>query len=160
MLALLVASFALIFAGRTLMKPLAFLVVGFAGTILGAVIGGAYLGFLGLLVGGVIGFLLGGLLGHLLLSVGIGFALGLLAFMAAQPLTHSTALSLMFGLAFTAAGILLSGYVLALISSILGGLLLFSVMMSFGLPPTLAALLSTGLSTVGLILQGRPISKA
>lgn len=165
-LALLVVSLALIFAGRTLIKVLAFLVVGFAGATLGALIGGSYLGFAGLLVGGVLGFLLGGLLGHLLLPVGIGFALGLLAFTTAQAFTRSASLSLIVGLAFTVVGILLSNDILALISSVLGGLLLFNVLMSLGFPPVPAALLSAGLSIAGLILQNglllktKPISRA
>ena len=76
-LAMLVVSLLLIFAGRKVVKALAFLVVGLIGASIGGEFAAHYLGSLGsfgTILGVLIGFVAGGLIGLLLVRVGIGLA--------------------------------------------------------------------------------------
>src|ERR1700752_1592881 len=69
---LLVLSLALMFSGRSIIKGVAFLVVGLAGGAFGLAVGGLILGLFGAAIGGVGGFLVGGVIGLFLVDVGMG----------------------------------------------------------------------------------------
>jgi hypothetical protein len=155
LLSLLAVSLILIFAGRTLVKVVAFVVVGFAGAAVGGTLAVQFLPpGLGL-VGILLGFVLGGLLGVALISVGIGLAVGYAAYLLALDLALGATIALVAGVAFFIVGLALSSRILAIVTAIAGGLLLFHVLTDFGLGTT-ALLIAAVLTLAGLWVQLAP----
>jgi len=152
-LALLVVSLALIFAGGTLAKALAFIVVGLLGAVFGGIIVAQYISPQWDLVGVLVGFVIGGLLGMALLPLGVGLVVGYAAYIVALGFGLSTTAGLVAGVIFFIVGLALSSKILKVVTAVAGGFLLFNVLVYFGLDPLVSTLVSAALTVVGLWVQ-------
>ncbi len=152
-LVLALVALALIFAGREVIKGLAFLVVGLAVAAFGVATGGVLLGVVGAIIGGVAGFLVGGLIGLLLVDFGMGLALGYFAYLATRYLTHSLILAVVVGIVLFFVGVAISSKLLELVTAAIGGLVLYSVLVFFGVTPFDSAVVSILLAVVGFFVQ-------
>jgi len=150
----LVVALALIFAGRYIIRGLAFIAIGFVFAAAGATFGTVILGFVGTVLGAFIGFVLGGLLSFVLLPLAIGIATGLLAFNLAQALFHVYLLSLILGIVFFCVGVVISTKLLALATAFFGSLLLFEAMIYFNVSPFIAAATAVVMGAIGFWVQG------
>jgi hypothetical protein len=156
LLALLVVSLVLAFAGRSVVKVIAFLVVGLIGASIGGMLFAQYLsglGSLATLLGALIGFLLGGLIGVLLVAVGIGVAIGYGAYLLTASFVSGTLIPLIVGFVFFIIGVAFYGKILGFITAIAGGLLFFDVLRIYGLDSTLSIVLAAGLTVAGIWVQ-------
>ncbi len=163
LLALLAVSLLLIFAGRTIVKVLAFLVVGLIGAGIGGMLGAQYLtslGSAGALLGIVLGFVLGGLLGIALVAVGIGLAVGYGAYLLSLDFVSSMTVAVIVGIVFFIVGVALYGRILTLVTALAGGLLLFDVLRMYGLGQTVSIVLAAVVTLGGIYVNYRPRSKA
>ena len=115
---LALVALALMFAGRRIIKGLAFLVVGLAVAAFGVATGGVLLGVIGAVIGGVAGFLVGGLIGLLLVDFGMGLALGYFAYLATRYLTHSLILAVVVGIVLFFVGVAISSKLLELVTAV------------------------------------------
>jgi hypothetical protein len=152
---LLALSLVLMFAGKSLAKGLAFLVVGLAGAAFGLAAGGLILGAIGAIIGGVVGFVVGGLIGLLLLNVGMGLVLGYFGYLATRDLTHVFVLAVAVGIILFFVGVIISSKLLELVTSVVGGFILYGVLIFFGVAPLYATVVSLVLAIVGLSVQLR-----
>lgn len=148
-------SLALMFNGRSIIKGLAFLVVGFAGAAFGLAVGTIFLGVIGAAIGAVLGFLVGGAVGLLLVDIGMGLALGYFGYLATRDLTNVFVLALAVGVVLFLVGIAISSKLLELVTAVLGGVVLYGVLVSFGVPPPYAAGVSLVLAATGFFVQMR-----
>ncbi len=155
-LALLGVSLALIFAGSTLAKIVAFVVVGFVGASVGGALAAQYLPPGGNLVGVILGFAVGGLLGVALIALGIGFAVGYAGYLLALNFALSPTMALIVGIAFFIVGLALSGKILTVGTALVGGLLLFDVLTHYGFGPTMATVVAALMTLIGLWVQLSP----
>jgi len=149
----LVVALALIFAGRFLIRVIAFLAVGVAVGSAAAAFGATLLGFVGFVIGGFIGFLVGGFLSLVLLPLAIAFAIGLVAYNLSQTLVHLYPVSVVLGVIFFIAGLFLSLKFLALASVVFGSLLLFNVLVFFRFPPVIALIIALLMGVIGFWTQ-------
>lgn len=152
---LLAVSLLLMFAGRSVVKSLAFLLAGVAGALAGATLGAVLFGLLGLLTGAVLGFFIVGFIGYSLLYLGVGFITGYFVYELARSLGLSLFISLFLGVVFFIVGILLTGRFLELITAIAGGAIFFSVAIYFGSPFFFSLLASIILAALGYVSQVR-----
>lgn len=150
---LAVVALGLMFAGRSIIKGLAFLVVGLGGAAIGLAAGGTFLGPIGAIAGGVVGFILGGLVGVTLLEVGMGLALGYFGYLAAHYLLHSFLLAVGIGIVLFFVGVALATKLLELVTAALGGLVLYGVLIFFGVTPLYSAVVSLVLAVAGFYVQ-------
>ncbi len=156
LLGLLGLSLVLIFAGRTLVKVVAFVVVGIAGAAFGGTLATQYLAPSWQLVGMILGFVVGGLLGVALIALGIGFAVGYASYVFALDFALGPTVALISGVVFFIVGLALSGRILTVGTAIVGGLLLFDVLTHYGFGSTMATLVAAALTLVGLWVQLAP----
>lgn len=157
LLTLLAVSLVLIFAGRTLVKVVAFLVVGFVGAAFGGSLAAQYLPPHLAILGMLLGFVAGGLLGLVLLPLGVGLAVGYAGYLVALDLALGPTPALIAGVAFFVVGALLSGRILGVATALVGGLLLFNVLTHYvGLSLPMATLLAAALTVIGLWVQLEP----
>lgn len=154
-LILLALSLALAFAGRRIIKALAFVVTGAVVGTLGASLGTAFLGPLGTVLGAVAGFLVGGLLGMMLVVLGIGIALGYVGYSIANGLFSNEILSLIAGLFLFVIGIMLANKVLEVATAFLGGLLFYNLMTALGTGVEIAVVFGFLVAILGLWTQTR-----
>ena len=154
-LVLLVVALALMFAGRSVIKTLAFLVVGLAGAAFGAAAGTLVLGVFGTILGAVVGFVIGGLIGLLLVHVGIGLALGYFGYLATRDLTHIFVLAVVVGIVLVFIGIIVTSKILELATALLGGVILYGVLLFFGAGPPLAFVVAALVAVAGFYVQYR-----
>lgn len=152
-LALLVVSLALIFAGGTLAKLVAFLVVGLLGAVFGGFLVAQYVSPQWDLVGVLLGFVIGGLLGVSLLPLGVGLVVGYAAYLLALGFGLSSTLALIAGVIFFVIGLVLSSKIIKIVTAVAGGFLLFNVLVYFGLAPLLSTLVAGVLTLIGLWVQ-------
>jgi hypothetical protein len=152
-LVLLVVSLVLIFAGKSAIKALAFLVVGLAGAAFGAAAGTLVLGPIGTVLGAVIGFVIGGVIGLLLVHVGIGLALGYFGYLVTRDLTHIWLLAVTVGIVLFVAGVVITSKVLELATAVLGGVILYGVLTYFGVPPLFALIVAVVATIAGYFVQ-------
>ncbi len=153
LLGLLAVSLLLIFAGRTIVKVLAVLVVGLVGASIGGMLGAQYLGSLGSLgslLGILLGFVVGGIIGVALVMAGIGIAVGYGAYLLTLDLVSSTTAALAVGAVFFIIGIAFYGKILTLVTALAGGLLLLDVLRMYGLGPTLSTVLAVLVTAAGI----------
>ena len=158
----LLISLVLIFAGRTVVKVLAFLIVGLAGALLGATLASQYLPPGGLLVGALLGLVLGGLLGAVAVEIGVGLAIGYGAYVLALDFAAGEGTALIAGIAFFVVGLALSNKILGAVTAVAGGFLLFDVLLSFDLAPALATTVAALATMAGIWVQedlGRKMSQ-
>ena len=152
-LALLVVSLALIFAGGTLAKVVAFMVVGLMGAVFGGVLVAQYISPQWDLLGVLLGFLVGGLLGVAILPLGVGLVVGYAAYLLALGFGLSSTLALVTGVILFVIGLVLSSKIVKVVTAVAGGFLLFNVLVYFGLGPTVSTLVAGALTLVGLWVQ-------
>jgi hypothetical protein len=156
LLSMLAVSLVLVFAGRTVVKVIAFLVVGLVGASIGGMLAAQYLvgsGTLGTLLGVLLGFFIGGLIGVVLVAVGIGLAFGYAAYLLTTTLVTGTMIPLIAGFVFFIVGLALYNKVLGVVTALAGGLLFFDVLTLYGLGSTLAVVLAAGVTLAGIWVQ-------
>ena len=160
LLVLLGVSLVLIFAGKTLVKVVAFLAVGIVGASLGGQLAAQYLQPQWALVGALLGFAIGGIVGVSLLPLGIGLALGYAGYVLALSFALGATTALILGVAFFVVGALLSNKILGVATALVGGLLLFDVLTRYvGLESTVATVVAGLLTLAGLWDQLAPASR-
>lgn len=152
-LVLALVALGLIFAGRSIIKGLAFLVVGLAVASFGIAAGALVLGVVGAIIGGVVGFLVGGLIGILVVDVGMGLALGYFGYLATHDLAHSLFLAVVVGIVLFFVGVAISSKLLELVTAAVGGVVLYGVLVFFGAAPIYAAVISLVLAAAGFYVQ-------
>ena len=153
-LVLLAISLALIFAGKQIIRVIAFIAIGLAVGAAFAAGGTLILGVVGFVIGGILGFIIGGLLSLVLLPLAIGIGIGLVAYDIMQAILHVYIFSLIVGVIFFVIGIIISLKLLALATAFFGALLLFDALLFFGVPGILALLLCIILGVIGFWVQG------
>lgn len=156
LLALLVVSLALIFAGSEIVKVIAFLIVGVAGASVGAVLAAQYLPPGGDLVGIILGFVMGGLLGVALIPLAIGILVGYAGYLLALDFALSFTMALVAGVVFFVVGLALSGKILTVATAIAGGLLLFNTLTLVGFTTPLSMVLAAAVTVAGIWVQLAP----
>jgi hypothetical protein len=153
LVALIVVSLLLMFAGRAIIKALAFVAVGLAGAAFGATAGGLILGLLGAVIGAFVGFIVGGLIGLLLVHIGMGLALGYFGYVIIRDLTHVFILALVLGFFLFVVGIIISSKLLDLVTAILGGMILYETLVILRVSPLFATLMAVILAVLGFYVQ-------
>ena len=156
LLSMLIVSLILIFAGRTVVKVVAFLVVGLIGASIGGMLAAQYLtgiGSMGTLLGVLLGFVLGGLIGVLLIAVGIGLAIGYGAYVLVTSFVSGTTIPLVVGVVFFIIGAAFYNRILSLVTAVAGGILFFDVLQLYGLDQTLAIILAAAATLAGIWVQ-------
>jgi hypothetical protein len=152
-LVVFIVALALIFAGRFVIRVIAFFGVGIVFAAAGASFGVFILGLFGLVIGGIVGFFVGGLLSFILLPLAIGVASGLVAYNLTELFVHVYFLSVIVGVVFFIVGVLLSMKLLSLATVIFGGLLLIDSLLFFHFPPLIALLVSIVMGLIGFWTQ-------
>jgi hypothetical protein len=155
---MLVVSFLLIFAGRKVVKALAFLVVGIIGASIGGVLGAQYLaslGTLGSVLGILIGFFVGGLMGVVLVALGIGVAVGYAAYLLTLDVVSSRTAAIVVGIVFFIVGLALYGKILSLVTAVAGGILFYDALRLYGINPIPSTALAAVLTLAGILVQYR-----
>lgn len=156
LLSLLVVSLVLAFAGRTVVKVIAFVVVGIIGASVGGTLAAQFLagsGTLGTLLGVVLGFVIGGLIGVALVALGIGLATGYGAYLLTATFVSGTLIPLIVGVIFFVVGLALYGRILGLVTALAGGLLFFDVLTMYGFSPLLSMVLAAAVAVAGVWVQ-------
>ena len=156
---MLVVSLLLIFAGRKVVKALAFLVVGLIGASIGGILGAQYLaslGVLGNLLGILIGFFVGGLMGIVLVALGIGVAVGYGAYLLTLDIFSSRTAALVVGIVFFIIGLALYSKILSLVTAVAGGFLLYDALRLYNLNPIVSTVLAVVVTLAGILVQYRP----
>ena len=152
----LIVSLLLIFAGRKVVKILAFLVVGVIGASVGATLVSHYFstsGNLGILLGVVGGFFLGGAIGMLLVEVGVGLAMGYAGYLLATTFVSGTTIPLVVSFVFFIIGVVLYNKILGVVTALAGGLLFYDVLLMYGLDPILSTIVAAALTLAGIWVQ-------
>ena len=155
----LIVSLLLIFAGRKVIKVLAFLVVGLIGATIGGVLGAKYLASLGLfgrLMGILMGFFVGGLMGIVLVALGIGVVVGYGAYLLTLDIISSTTAAIVVGIIFFIIGLVLYNKILSLVTAVAGGILLYDAVRLYSLNPTVSIVLAAVVTLAGISVQYRP----
>ena len=153
-LLLAAVSLGLIFAGKQIIRVIAFIGIGLVVGAAFASAGAVVLGIFGLVAGFVLGFVIGGLLSFVLLPLAIGIGIGLAAYRIAQVIAHVYIFSVIVGVIFFVIGIIISLKLLALATAFFGALLLFDALIFFDVPGLFAALICVVLAVVGFWVQG------
>jgi hypothetical protein len=156
LLALLAVSLVLIFAGRSVVKVIAFFVVGLVGASIGGTLAAQYLagsGDLGALLGIILGFVIGGMIGVVLVMVGIGVVLGYGAYVLTGEFVSGNIIPLVVGFVFFLVGIALYDRILSLVTALAGGFLLFDVLTAYGVGSTLSIVIAIALTIAGIWVQ-------
>jgi len=157
-IAMLVVSLLLIFAGRKVIKALAFLVVGLIGSSIGGMFAAHYLtslGSFGTVLGVLIGFVAGGLIGLLLVRVGIGLAVAYAAYLVTVDIVSSTVAAFVVGFVFFVVGWILYNKILSLVTALAGGFLLYDALRLYGLNPTISTILAVLVTLAGIWVNFR-----
>jgi hypothetical protein len=160
---MLVVSLLLIFAGRIVVKALAFLVVGLIGASIGGMLGAQYLtslGSAGSILGVLIGFVAGGLIGLLLVRAGIGLAVGYAAYLLTLDIVSDATVAVVIGIIFFLIGVVLYNKILSLVTAVAGGFLLYDALRLYGLAPTVSTVLAAVVTLAGIWVQYRPRRRA
>jgi hypothetical protein len=155
---MLVVSLLLIFAGRKVVKALAFLVVGLIGASIGGVLGAQYLatlGVLGRVLGILIGFFVGGLMGIVLVALGIGVVVGYGAYLLTLDVVSSRTAALVVGIIFFIIGLALYNKILSLVTAVTGGILLYDAVRLYNLNLTVSIALAAVVTLAGISVQYR-----
>ena len=156
LLALLAVSLVLIFYGRSVVKVIAFFVVGLIGAAIGSALAAQFLpgaGDLGTLLGGLLGFAIGGLIGVVLVMVGIGVVMGYGAYTLTQQFVSGNIIPLVVGFVFFILGIALYNKILGVVTALAGGFLLFDVLVAYGAGSTLSIVVAVALTLAGIWVQ-------
>ncbi len=156
LLALLAVSLVLMFAGRSVVKVIAFFVVGLIGAAIGGTLAAQFLpgaGDLGTLLGSILGFAIGGLIGVVLVMVGIGVVLGYGAYALTQQFISGNIIPLVVGFVFFIVGIALYNKILGVVTALAGGFLLFDVLTTYGAGSTLSIVVAAALTLAGIWVQ-------
>jgi len=152
----LIVSLLLIFAGRMVVKILAFLVIGVIGASLGATLVSHYFsasGNLGILLGVLGGFYLGGVIGMLLVEVGVGLAMGYAGYLLTTGFVSGTTIPLVVGFVFFIIGVVLYSKILGVVTAVAGGFLFYDVLLTYGIDPILSTIVAAVLTIAGIWVQ-------
>jgi len=149
----LVVALALIFAGRYIIRVVAFFGVGIAFASAGAAFGAVILGIVGFVIGGIFGFFLGGILSFFLLPLAVGVASGLVAYELLQAIVHLYPVSILGGLIFFFVAFFLSMKFLALATAVFGSLILLDVLEFFHFPPLVGLIIAFLMGVIGFWIQ-------
>ncbi len=160
-----VIALLLIFAGRKVVKVLAFLVVGLIGASIGGALAGQYvpsLGTAGTILGGLIGFVAGGAIGLLLVAVGIGLAVGYAAYLLTLDVVSNATAAFVIGVVFFVVGLALYNKILAFVTAVAGAFLLYDALTLLSVGPVLSAAIAFVAFVLGVWndLRSRRRSKA
>jgi len=161
-LAMIIASLLLIFAGRAVVKIFAFLVVGLVGASIGGMLGAQYLsslGDLGTILGALMGFFVGGLIGVALVAFGIGLAVGYGAYLLIMDLVSNSTAAILVGFVFFVIGLIMYNKILPLVTAVAGGFLMYDALNLLGLNSTLSAILAALVTIAGIWIHLRPSQK-
>jgi zinc-ribbon domain len=151
----LVVALALIFAGRYIVRVIAFVGVGLVFAAVGAAFGAVVLSVFGLVLGAILGFIIGGLLSLVLLPLSIGIAVGLIVYHITLAISGIYLLSLVIGVIFFIIGIALALRLLSLATAVFGAFLLFDVLaFYFHIPGLIALLVAIFFGALGFWVQG------
>lgn len=156
LLSTLVVALVLLFAGRTVVKVVAFLVVGVVGASIGGMLAAEFLtgaGALGTLLGIILGFLVGGLAGVVLIALGIGLAIGYAAYILTATLVQGSLIPLAVGFVLFIVGLAFYDRVVSIVTSLAGGLLLFDVLLMYGMGPAFSTVAAVGATIAGIMVQ-------
>jgi len=152
---LIVLALILIFAGRRLMKLLAFLAAGLVGFWLGSLLAGSFAGPFAL-VAGAIGFIVLGLLGVFLMELAIVIVFGYLGYYLVGALLGSGGLiPVVAGLVFFVVALVLRNKILSVVAAFLGGALLFEGLVILGVSTFPAGAVALVVAIVGAWYQTR-----
>jgi zinc-ribbon domain len=151
---LMVVALGLIFAGRYIIRVIAFFAVGLVFAAATAAIGAIVLGIVGFFIGGLFGFIVGALASFVLLPLAIGFATGIMAYNLTETFVHIYALSVLVGIVIFFLAIFLSMKLLSLATAVFGSLILFNVLAFFHFPVILSAAVAALLGAIGFWTQG------
>jgi hypothetical protein len=155
---MLVVSLLMIFAGRKVVKVLAFLVVGLVGASIGGILGAQYLaslGSFGRILGVLIGFFTGGLIGVMLVAVGIGVAAGYAAYLLTLDVVPNTTVAIVIGVIFFIVGLALYNKILSIVTAVVGGFLFYDALRLYGLNLALSTALAILVTLAGIWVQYR-----
>jgi hypothetical protein len=156
LLSMLVVSLVLIFAGRTVVKVVAFFAVGLIGASIGGALAAQYLvgsGSLGVLLGVILGFVIGGMIGVVAVMLGIGVIIGYGAFILAGQFVSGDIIPLVVGFVFFLVGIALYNKILGLVTAVAGAFLLFDVLTIYGVNPTMSIVIAGAAALAGIWVQ-------
>jgi hypothetical protein len=156
LVALLGFSLAFIFAGETLVKLAAFLLVGLIGATFGGTLAVQYLSHSWEIVGVLLGFVIGGLLGVALIPIAVGLAVGYAGYVVALDFALSSTMALIAGVALFIVGLALSSKIVSVATALIGGLLLFNALTYYGLGSTISTVVAALLTVIGLWYQLGP----
>jgi hypothetical protein len=151
-LLLVVLALVLVFAGRRLLKLLAFLAAGSVGFWLGGLLAAQFAGPFAL-VAGIVGFVVLGLLGVLLVEFAIAIALGYVGYYLVGAFVGPSIVAIAVGIVCFAVALILRNKILSVVSAFLGGALLFEGLVIFGIFPLLAGAVALVVAIVGAWYQ-------
>jgi hypothetical protein len=152
-LALGAASLVLIFAGRSVIKVVAFLVVGLVGALIGGVIGAMILGSFGALFGITLGFVVGGLAGIAMLALGIGLIIGYAGYVLALDQSGSHFVALVAGFVLFVIGLAFHNKIVSIVTAVAGGMLFFDVLRVLGMAALESMIVAAFLAIAGIYVQ-------
>lgn len=156
LLLLVVLSMVLVFAGRKLVKALAFIMSGLVVGSIGASLVTSYIsgtGSIGGVLGAIIGFFVGGFIGLALIYLGIGIGIGYLGYEITVTYVPSEIISIIVGIVFFALGVILANKILSIATSVLGGTLLYEVLTNFGAGFIVSLSLAAWVGLLGMWIQ-------
>lgn len=152
-IALAIAALVLLFAGRSIIKVVAFFVVGLIGVALGGTIGVVTLGPLGALIGAVLGFIVGGFLGMALLALGISLIIGYAGYVLALDLSGNPFVALVIGFVLFVIGLAFHNKIISVVTAVAGGILLFDVLRMLGMEVLVSTIIALLAVVAGIYVQ-------
>ena len=152
----IILALLLIFAGKTIVKAVIFLVTGLVASAFAVLLASMYAMNLALtVIFALVVFIAGGLIGVFLLPVGIGFSLGVIGYSLASTLQGSFLIALIIGVILFIVGVVLADKILIIISAVLGAFILVTAAIELGVPLFVAILGAMILAAVGIVVQSR-----
>jgi len=83
----------------------------------------------------------------------MGVAMGYFGYLAARYLTHSLLLGVVVGIILFFVGLAISSKLQELVTAVVGGVVLYGVLVFFGVAPLYAAVVSLLLAAAGFLVQ-------
>ena len=143
------------FAGKTVLKAIVFIIAGISLASIAVALGSVYIPSIHPVIVGIVAFIVGGALGLPLLPLGIGIALAITGYTITSPLVNSFTVAVAVAVILFIIGIILTNKILIIISVIQGAMLMIAGLNSFGLPTPISTLIAIILAVVGVVVQGK-----
>jgi len=151
-----ILAFLLIFAGKTVVKAVIFIVTGFIASGFAVMLTQLYGINLPLTVILVLAmFIIGGLVGLFLLPLGIGLSLGVIGYSIASTLQSSFIIALLIGMIMFVLGVTLAEKIIIALSAVLGAFILITAAIELGIPLPISILGAIILAAIGIVIQIR-----